>query len=468
MSTRRPGLVAKKIAVQGKLGKRHMRTYWIRPHREEAREKQAQLLRLKEAQSKEKNEPLDDKHHAKVKRLRRFLEGHEKGPEETKKQEKPAKKPPVEEEDDWLAPAPKKAEVKKAEAKPVEDDDDWLSPAPKGPKTAEESKREVVSFFASRGLKDLEKQVNVDEMMKMFQKPDGSPMSAEDFGEVFKHPGRVRMPLVEVMGERETWGVKKTRPKLNEDGTPQYEDLDTTISFKKVENRMGAFTFEMVVMGQRLHPETGKPDGEPVELTAALDRSFNRKLPDDYDDEATEGLHVHHDMFVLKPEYSGGGLGMKIIKNQFAGYPKLGVTDVTVASMQMGSYVWGRMGFEATDEYKKSANDKFWQHVEKLQDGPKALLKGPNLPYTADELADMHDLKAHGTTAVFGLSVPTYDPATGKVENRQLWKDFMLASPPMDGRPIGGGLSGRMQLKPGDKNYEHMKKYLKIPTEVRA
>ena len=44
MAARRPGLVAKKISVQGRGGKRHQRTYWVKPNI-------AQVVRLRRAKA---------------------------------------------------------------------------------------------------------------------------------------------------------------------------------------------------------------------------------------------------------------------------------------------------------------------------------------------------------------------------------------------------------------------------------
>jgi len=512
-----PGLVAKKISVLGKL-RRHMQTFWVKAHPDVHAEGQTQLLRLQAARhgaagdmqkptlreryEKQKARVLTflgrgpkvqeaaqggggsattahqgaaegtrgaaspAAHHASELAKARQAADHKAAAELVARQESAAKVRAQESEKAHAA-AKKAAQESAQQAKEKE-----VKEAPVAKERTEKEAQEALQgFFKERGLHipaDM-----ADHLMKLFKKPDGTAINEHDFKAMFKHPGKKMMPIMEETSEKETWGTRKTTPVLNADGTQKHQHMDVKLEFESVTEKAGGDTeFKLKVMGQALHPvghpQAGEPDGsKPVSMSSSLIRTFNKNLPtervgSEAKTEQTAGVHVHHSMFVLKPAFSGGGLGMEIIKNQMASYHKAGVSDVTVEAAWMGQYVWGRVGFEANPRFKTAVMSDFHKKMTTLQQGANAVLKGPNKPYTAQELADMHDLKEHGTPAVFGLHVPAYNPKTGKMEEKQVWKDYMLKTPPIGQGAFAPPFEGHLPIKPGNANYEQMKEYLKI------
>jgi len=342
----------------------------------------------------------------------------------------------------------------------------------------------LIEFVKSRAAAPHEgapvfelEEATAQHLLKLFNtKPDGTLISGEDFEVMFKHPGKKLMPVMEKTGENEHWGQAKVQPVLNADGTPKYEHVDVKLKIQEIwtSEDGGKAEFNLQMVGQRLHPpghpQEGQPDGSaPFRMDEKIMRTFSHGI-EEYNGKTTtytptEGLHVHHDFFKILPIYQGSKAGSDVIKNQLAAYPKVGISDVTVQSAWMGKYVWGAMGFEAGAYDKKLLNNGFSSSMETLQGGPHALLREKGVPYTHEELSSYHDLNTYGTPKVFNLRTPVYNPETGKVEERQLYKEYTLTIPPVNDWNVHG-MHGHVSVKPGDPNYEFMREKLKLMPKI--
>ena len=388
---RRPGLVAKKISVLGKRGRRHQQTYWLRPGI-------AQVVRLRRAQK----------------------EGEQ-------------------------------ARATRA--------------------TVEHPRVSVMAFFKGRGYPMSEELA--DKLINFFKKPDGTSMTGDDFDRMFKNPGKKEMPVLRETGGMETWGRPKTEIVHGADGKPLTQHMDVQIGFDSIRVAGGEVSFDMRVMGQKFHPpghtQAGEPDGgHDWRMDEGFERYFSRPTAlSEFGGVRPTGIVAEHALFFLYPQYSGGGvrkgeqgLGMEIISNQIATYASVGVSDVTVHAACMGKYAWGRMGFEASPRSIESLHDNFKNMITGIQAGPHALHKAAGEKYTVAELRAAHDINTYGTQAVYKAEVPVYNAATGKMENKQVWKDMVLGTPPFNGYSYG--LSGHIKVEDGDPNYEAAREYLKI------
>jgi hypothetical protein len=210
---------------------------------------------------------------------------------------------------------------------------------------------------------------------------------------------------------------------------------------------------ESKIFATRTHP-TGHPQaGEPYEQQIGLMRRLFKK---DH-----RGMEVYHDILSLDTRFHGAKIGTTILKNLVSNYPRLGVEEITNQTDWAGSYVWGRMGFSMSDAHNKSyAMYHFGEDMHGMQKGARALFKSPGVKYTAAELVEMHDVEKLPAHEVFSTKVPHYNPATGKMELVQPWKDFMLG-----GVWEEGGWKGSLKLTDGDPGYEHFKRYVGIAKE---
>ena len=414
---RRPGLVAKKIMIQGRGVKRHLHTYWIRPQ-------DAQRARLRAARGEQDEQ---------MARLRAARAGGEQS----------------------------------VVARPV---------AP-----PEHPHKALAKYFKDRGV-EVNKDT-LDSLIKYFKKPDGSVLTPEDLGKMFKDPGKWSLPVQEDTGIMEPWDQPRMRDVLNPDGSVKMQHFDIKMKFDSVSSHGGTSAgFGLRVMGTPItgdvyptgHEKAGELVGTPtggraVQMNEALSRRF---------DHEGGSQHVHHSIFKMAPEFRGGGLGMEIIKNQFRGYPQVGMGRVTVSSAWMGNYVWGRAGFRVTNA--GSLMDGFESAMTRVQSGPNKVFKSAGVPYTVAELKEMHDIPAHGSQAVYKQAVPTFNPATGRMESldhetglmvegkpRQLWKEYVLGIKPV-GSGSGANMGGEVLLRPGNFDYENVRDYLKIGNPDRA
>jgi len=393
MPARRPGLIARKLSVQGKGGKRHQRTYWVKPNI-------AQIVRLRRA--------------------------------------------------------------KKAADRNIAPE------APYVPQT--EHPREGVK----KAFRALGKRVDdemADKLIEFFKKPDGTLATGEDFAALFAHPGKQVMPLREAAGGDETYGMPKTRFILNPDGSKKVEHLDVKTKIVGLKFEGKDLKVETQLWGTPLHP-VGHPDeGKPIPGAAAvkmtdsnrnIERTYSKQLGASYRQfgpNEPAGIHVHHDYFIMDTKYMGGGLGSEVVGNQFKAYAKLGISDVTVTSAWLGNYVWPRAGFELTDSSKEARTAGFSDHVARMQSGSegaaKVLYKDSSTPYTPAEIKDFYSFSGKLSPDVYGAKIMAFDFATGRMVEKQPFKDYVLAG-------AHNGMAGHVRVQPGDPNYEHLREYYEI------
>ena len=315
----------------------------------------------------------------------------------------------------------------------------------------------IRAWFRERGSSISDN--SIDGLVKLFKKPDGSLVSADDFERMFKNPGNVTLPVLETYDGNEDWGRPKTRAVKDSNGQPKSQDLFVRLSVTGITANEHSATVNLDVMARRRHPvghaQAGEPYGDEFKININhITRTFSKTMDAEYG--PLTGVRVEHDFFMMEPEFSGGGMGKRIVGNQFASYPQIGVSDVTVGTAWMGTYVWGRMGFTPKQAYQTALLSTFSSGIRDLQAGPKKIFKTEGVPYTADELLSMHDLRIHPSYEVFSQTVPAWNPVTRRMfapdAQPQPWKDIILDHD-------HNRWKGHLKIEPGAANYEHMREY---------
>lgn len=392
MAARRPGLIAKKISVRAKLGKRHMRTYWVRPEA------------------------------AAAMRLRRARDTGER----TEHVWSPQAEHPRAQLKAWF-------EARKARL----DDDDLKS------------------------------------IIKLFQRPDGRMVEAADFDRLFANPGKMTFPMKKTTGRQTPWHQPETEFEKNPDGSKLMKSFNVRIVFDGLDVYSGGrgMSASLRVIGTPIFPEGHPRAGEPTgESDVVMNDSFGRS----YNKNGDGSVSVSHNLFVMRPEYQGSGLGADVIENQFMAYEEMGISKVDVHGLWMGQYYWGRIGFEATASNRDDMANRFKDAVTKLQRGTNSLRDCSNAkdgypyrtklmkpdgtptgtPYTVAELVALHsytrpDGSTRSTSDVYATKIKVM---IGGVEKEiQVWKDAMLTG---ETHFYGG-----VKVAPGEKSYESVRAY---------
>lgn len=284
-----------------------------------------------------------------------------------------------------------------------------------------------------------------------FKKPDGTPLSGDDFERMLGNPGTRRVPIMEYKTNEHGAKIKnadtgeyEVQPVLDKGGKVQYRD----VAFRMEITKMGITGDRMEVAANIMNA------GPPAEAIGVVSRVFRK----------VEGMtFVDHDLLKIDPIYGGAGLGSTIIKNQLTTYPELGVKEVWVNTAWVGRYTWATMGFQMEDIARRQNARDFETFAQELvkgggkeyfRDGTTPILRPDKVPYTARELVALYNWNGPSWRAA-SAELPVWDEAQGKVTTRKLGKEFLL-----HGRT--DGWSGSIPLEDGNPAYERIKGYLGI------
>lgn len=164
-------------------------------------------------------------------------------------------------------------------------------------------------------------------------------------------------------------------------------------------------------------------------------------------------LNVFHDYFFLDPSKQGKDTALKVLRNSFAAYLDLGVSNVSLHAEKVGRYAWAKYGWQwAADTATKVAvqlakyliAEGYSQHIAQVMAADLALH-----PW---RIADLVRPPKPGEP----IHKKDSKQAKAQAEHRKIGKRFLLQ---------GDGWSGTIKLSPGAPEFERLKQQLQLPTK---